>query len=126
MKKLILIVLLLSSPALSSCAGNAQPVLTPAGQAAVTATQVIRALDVVRDTAILLNAQTPPVLSEHVTLQIITVHESAVKTILAVPAGWKPTVLTALEQLQRDLAPADWSRIEPYVTLVHTLIAQVP
>lgn len=122
MKKLILVALLLSVPA---CAGNQPPSLTPVGQASVTATQVIKALDVVRDTAVDLNAVQPPILSNKVTLQIVNFHESAVKVILAAPTGWKNTVIAALGQLQSDLSPADYARIAPYVALAQTLIASV-
>lgn len=122
MKKLMLVALLLSVPA---CAGNPPPSLTPVGQASVTATQVIKALDVVRDTASDLNATQPPILSNKVTLQIVNFHESAVKVILAAPTGWKNTVVAALGQLQSDLSPADYARIAPYVALVQTLIASV-
>lgn len=123
MKKLLLLALLLSfAPA---CASNPSPSLTPVGQAAVTATQVIKALDVVRDTAVDLNAAQPPILSSKVTLQIVNFHESAVKVILAAPTGWKNTVVAALGQLQSDLSPADYARIAPYVALVQTLIASV-
>lgn len=122
MKRLLLILLLCGAPA---CAGKAQPQLTPVGQAAVTSTQVIKALDVVRDTAVDLNAQNPPILSKAVTLQIVNVHESAVKVILAAPSGWKATVSAALGQLQVDLRPQDYAHIAPYVALVQTLIASV-
>jgi hypothetical protein len=122
---LVGIIFALSPMTLASCATNTPPVITPAAQAAVSATQVIKALDVVRDTAVDLNAATPPILSNKVLLQIVTFHESAVKVILAAPSGWKATVLAALGQLQTDLSPADYQRIVPYVALVQTLIASV-
>lgn len=123
MKKLLLLALLLSTPMLAACP-KAPPTLTPVGQASVTAAQVIKALDVVRDTAVDLNAVQPPILSNKVTLQIVNFHESAVKVILAAPTGWKNTVVAALGQLQSDLSPADYARIAPYVALVQTLIAE--
>ncbi len=113
MKRLILIALLLSVPA---CAGNAQPQLTAQGQAAVTATEVIKGLDVIRDTA-------QSVLSVSSARTVTIFHESAVKVIAAAPGGWKPTVLAAFDQLQKDLPAADWTRISPYITLAKTLIA---
>jgi hypothetical protein len=125
MKRFLLIALLFTVPVLSSCAANPVPV-SPATQAVVAATQVIKALDVVRDTAIDLNATVPPILSTAVTTKIINFHESAVKTIMAVPGGWKSTVLAAIGQLQGSLTPAEFDHIAPYVTLVQTLIASVP
>lgn len=121
MKRLLLVALLLTVPA---CASNPSPSLTPVGQATVTATEVIRALDVVRDTAQFLNAEQPPLLSNAVTLKIVNWHESAVKVIVAVPSGWKATVTASLGQLQADLSAADYARIAPYVALVQTLIAE--
>ncbi len=124
MKRLLLIALLCSTPMLAACP-KAPPNVTPVGQAAITATHVIQALDVIRDLAVSLNAQQPPVLSTAVTTKIVTFHESAVKVILAAPSGWKQTVLAGLDQLQTDLVPADWNRIAPYVALVKGLIAAV-
>lgn len=115
MKRLIFVLLLLSVPA---CAGNSQPQLTAQGQAAVTAAEVVKGLDVIRDTA---QAVLSPSSARIVTL----FHESAVQVIAAVPSGWKPTVLAAFDQLQKDLPASDWTRISPYITLAKTLIASV-
>lgn len=118
MKKILLVALLLTVPA---CAGNPPPNLTPIGQAAVSATEVVKALDVIRDTSEILNTQ--GVLSLQTTNKIHAFHESVVKVIAAVPSGWKPTVLAAFDQLEKDLPAADWARIGAYVTLAKTLIA---
>lgn len=109
----------------SACGATPPPTLSPAGQAAVTATQVIKALDVIRDTVVELNKQTPPIVSTADMLKVVNFHESAVKTILAVPSGWKATVESALAQLQKDLPADTWNRMLPYITLYETLVAGV-
>jgi hypothetical protein len=107
-----------------SCAGSvvSRPALSPAGETAYQARRVVQALDVLRDAATDAEAQTPKLISTANTRKIVDFHESAVKTIGAVPGGWRPTVSAGLTQLQADLPPADWSRIAPYVTLVKALI----
>jgi hypothetical protein len=115
---------LLAAIALFGCA-KAPPTLSPAGAAAFQATRVVKALDVLRDFAIEAEAQNPKVLSTANTRKVVTFHESAVKTIGAVPGGWKPTVTAGLDQLQHDLSAADWQRVAPYVNLIKTLIAGV-
>lgn len=107
----------------TGCARQAQPQLSPAGHAAVTATQLIQALDVVRDVAINANAQVPPLISTADTRTIVNWHESAVKTLIAVPSGWKATIRAGLVQLQADLPSTVWDRLAPYITLINTLIA---
>ena len=109
----------------ASCAGNTQPTLSPAGQAAVVVTQVIHAVDVVRDTAIAANAQNPPMITTANTRRIINFHESSVKLMTALPLGWKTAVLTSLDELQKNLTLTEWNQISVYVTALKTLIAGV-
>ena len=109
--------------ALAGCA-KAPPTLSPAGVAAFNATRVVKALDLVRDTAIAANAQTPPLVSTANTRIVVNVYESAVRTIAAAPNGWKAIVSKALDELPNQLG-AEYSQIEPYVNLVKTLIAEV-
>ena len=113
---------LLGSP--GSCA-KAPPTLSPAGTAAFHALQVGRTLDIVRDVANDANQQTPPLVSNASLLKIVNWHEAAVRTIQAAPGGWKPTVLAGLDQLQREIPAAEWSRIAIYVALLRTVIAEV-
>jgi hypothetical protein len=115
---------MLTAIALFGCA-KAPPTLSPAGAAAFQATRVVKALDVLRDFAIEAEAQNPKVLSTANTRKVVTFHESAVKTIGAVPGGWKPTVTAGLDQLQHDVSAADWQRVVPYVNLIKALIAGV-
>jgi len=109
----------------TSCAGNNNPQLSPAGQAAATVTQVIHAIDVVRDTAIAANAQNPPLISTDNTRKIVNFHESAVKLMVALPTGWKSAVLTSLDELQKNVTIAEWNQISVYVVALKTLIAGV-
>jgi hypothetical protein len=109
---------------LSGCA-NAPPNLTPEATAAFHATRVVKALDLVRDFAVDGEAQTPKVLSTAHARIVVDFHEAAVRTIHAVPTGWKPTVTAALDELRGKLG-AEYPQLEPYVNLVKTLIASLP
>ena len=110
---------------LLSCA-KAPTALSPSGTAAFHATRVVKALGVLQDFAIAAEAQTPKLLSTDNTRKVVNFVGSAAKTIDAVPAGWKPTVMAGLVQLQADLPPPDWARVAPYVQLIKVLIAEVP
>lgn len=110
--------------ALFGCA-KAPPTLSPAGAAAFQATRVVKALDVLQDFAIGAEAQTPKLLSTDNTRKVVTYVGASVKTIDAVPGGWKPTVLAGLTALEHEVPAAEWSRIVPYVNLVKALIAGV-
>ena len=109
----------------TSCASHVPSSLSPAGAAAFQATRVVRALDVLQDFAIAAEAQNPKLLSTNNTRTVINFVASAVKTIDAVPGGWRPTVTAGLVQLQHDLPPGEWQRIAPYVQLLKVLIAEV-
>ena len=104
---------------------KAPPTLSPAGTAAFNALRVGHALDIVRDTANDANRQTPPLVSNAALLKIVNWHEAAVKTIVAVPGGWKPTVLTGLDQLKDEIPPDEWQRVAIYVALLKTVISEV-
>ncbi len=102
-----------------------QPQLSPAGVTAVSATQVIKALDVVRDFVVDGNRQTPPLFTAAETLSVVDTHESIVKAIAAVPNAYQTLANTSLDTLRASLSAAAWARIAPYVTLVRSLLAGV-
>jgi hypothetical protein len=105
---------------------HAPPTLSPTGAAAFQATRVVKALDVLQDFAIAAEAQNPKLLSTANTRKVIDVVAVSVRAIGAVPTGWKPTVLAALDQLQRDILPAEWQRLLPYISLVRSVIEVLP
>jgi hypothetical protein len=99
------------------------PNLSPAGATAFNKTRVVKALDLVRDTAILANAQTPPVLSTDDTRLVVQFHEATVKTLQATDQGWQAAVSTAVTEFSKTLTPAQQHVIAPYLVLLQTLIA---
>jgi hypothetical protein len=108
----------------TSCA-KAPPSLSPVGVQAFNNTRVIKALDLVRDTAIDANAQVPPLVSTVTTRKIVTYHRSAIIIIHGTPNGWKATVLTGLDETVKNLPPAEAALVAPYVTLVKVIIEEV-
>jgi len=120
----ILLCLTLATGCTSSCA-KSPPTLSAAGSAAFQAKRVVDALDVVRNFAIDAEAQDPKVLSTDTTRKVVLWHKAAVSTIGAVPGGWAATVTEGLKQLEQDVLPADWARLQPYIALIRTLIAEV-
>lgn len=121
--RLVSVAFLACALSLSSlgCAKKA-PATSPVVLSAVKATEVVHALDVVRDVAVTLNQQQPPVLSSHSLQIVVSTHRSIVSVIGATPNGWKATAEAALAQLQKDLPAADAQRLGPYLALVQTLV----
>lgn len=118
--RILVVCLVLVSACASAPAG-----LSPVGIAAFTNTRVIHGLDLLRDTAITANSQTPPLLSTATTRKVVTYHESALKTIHALSTGWQTTVRTGLDEVVKDLPASERAQLAPYVALVSTLIAEV-
>lgn len=116
------VVLLLFS--LVSCA-SAPRSLSPVGVQDYNNTRVIKALDLVRDTAVDANAQIPQLLSEAATRKIVTYHRSALVTINATKSGWRSTVLAGLDEAVKDLPPQQAALVAPYVALVKTIVQEV-
>lgn len=112
---------------LALCLGcaKAPPNLTPQGAAAFHGTQVIKALDVLRDTAIDANALVPPLVSTDTTRNVVTYHKSAITIIHATPRGWKVAVLTGLNELSTKIPPVEQQQLGPYLALAKTLIQEV-
>lgn len=120
----ILAVVFFLAACASQCA-KTPPTLSPKGAAAFHATRVVKALDVVRDTAIDANAQQPPLISEDTARKVVTWHRAAVLTIGASPQGWAPTVTTGLDQLLASLPPSDRAQLGPYLSAAKLLIVEV-
>jgi predicted Zn-dependent protease len=115
--------LLFSSVIVFTACPTTPPNLSPAGATAFNKTRVVKALDLVRDTAILANAQTPPVLSTDDTRLVVQFHEATVKTLQATDQGWQAAVSTAVTEFSKTLTPAQQHVIAPYLVLLQTLIA---
>lgn len=101
--------------------------LTPVAQTAFKTTQVIKALDLIRDTAIAGNNTTPPVFSEKTTGQVVTWHRATIIVVNAAQAGWQTATVTALDTLSKQLAAgsAEQAQLVPYITLAKTLLTEV-
>jgi hypothetical protein len=101
------------------------PNLSPAGATAFNKTRVVKALDLVRDTAILANAQTPPVLSTDDTRLVVQFHEATIRTIQASDVNWQTAVSAAIDGFSKTLTAAQRGVIGPYIVLVNTLLAGI-
>lgn len=120
----VLVALTITLGCAESCA-KAPPNLTPEATAAFNGLQAVRALDLLRDTAIAANAQVPPLIDEATTRKIVLYHQSAVKIVQASPGGWKPAVQTGLDELLKDLSPSSKQTLAPYVALLKSILNEV-
>src|SRR5580765_4795076 len=103
--------------------GAPSSVVTPAGQHAYKADQVVNYLGVFQDAAIGANNQN--ILSTNDTRLIVTFVKSAVTTIGQTPNGWQATVMTALNQLRNTLPKEVVDKYKVYLDLLSTMIASV-
>ena len=115
-----LFVVLAFSLLLPGCASV--PVRSPAATLAFQNTQVIQALDLIRDFAIAANAETPPLISTETTRYIVTFNETAISVINAVPGGWKAAVTAGLDTLVKTFSSAEQKLLQPYVTIIETVL----
>lgn len=127
MKNVIIASIILASTLGVGCSHSTAPVTSPTTPVVTIAQaqKVIAVLDVLRDTAVAMNAQNPPLLSNSATAEVVKVHASIVAVIAAGPTGWKNVALTTLLQLQVDLPAADYAKIAPYVIVASSAIAAV-
>jgi len=108
----------------ASCA-KAPPNLTPQAVIAFHSTQVIKALDVVMETAHAAHGTTPPLISAQTDLKIIAWHQQAIVIARDAPSGWRQLVTDGLVTLKANLSPQDWQVIAPYVALAQTLLKEI-
>lgn len=97
--------------------------LSATGRAAFQSTKVVKALDVLRDVAV--EAEKQHLLSTDTTRKVVTYHESAVKTVGAVPSGWKTVVGSGLAELQKNIPAAEWAQLAPFANLITVILQEV-
>lgn len=120
----MLAAVVLSGSGFSGCAPP-PPNLSPAANQAFYKTRAQKALDVIRDTAQDANATTPPIVSTATARKITIWHESAIKIMHDSGAGWQPAVQTGLDELLKDVTPAEKQLLTPYVALAKTILQEV-
>lgn len=120
-RKMVVLLLLVS---VLACA-KTPPNLTPEATVAFKGTQAVKALDLLRDTAISAHAQTPPLLAEDTTRRVVLYHQSTVKIIQASPSGWVPVAQTGLDELVNNLSPPQKDLLGPYLALLKTVLNEV-
>lgn len=106
------------------CATSAPPNLSPQAQAAWRGTRIIHALDMVRDIAIDANAQSPPLLNEATTRQVVLVHQTLITIIHSQSAGWREMVLAGLAGLIEVLPTTDYLQLRPYIQIARAAVLE--
>src|SRR5689334_5147863 len=91
-----LVVLAMALAVSCTSATKAPPNLTPQATTAWYGTQVIKVIDLLRDTAVDANHVTPPLLSTDSTRRLVNWHRSALDVVHQAPAGWPNAVSTGL------------------------------
>ena len=114
---------------ISSCASA--PSLSPpaslsaAGRRDFQLTRVVKALDLLRDTAVSAAAQDPPVISFETRQQIVRYHQAAVRTIAVMPSGWPANVVTGLDEVMALLPANEREMLGTYVRFVKAIVSEV-
>lgn len=107
---------------MAGCA-KAPPSLSPTGVADFNKTRVVKALDLVRDTAV--DAEAAHVIATDDARQVVLWHKSAVTVVAASETGWKAIVTTTVDQTVSHLSSAAQSRLGPYIALLKALLQEV-
>ena len=105
-----------------SCA-KAPPQLSPTGQKAWAALQVVQEAKVFRDVAVAGEQQ--KVLSTDTTRYVVEWHKSFLQSIQQYPNGWKATTVASLDELKKKIPDAERPKLEPYFNLLTTLLQGV-
>jgi hypothetical protein len=103
---------------------HAPPTASPTAQVAYQGTQVLQALDLLRDAVITANEQVPPIVSTGTTRKVVTYHRMAITVVHEAPNGWKQTVTTALDELVASLSAEDRTFVGPYITLIKEIVSR--
>jgi len=102
------------------------PDLTPMAQTAWKQTQVFKAVDLIRDTAISANAiVVPPLLDTKVTGLTVSWHRSTIIIVNQAQAGWQQIVLKSFDELGQQLGQTNYAHVAPYVVLARTLTESI-
>jgi hypothetical protein len=116
---------------LASSCGKAPVTLSPAGIQDYRANQAVIAVGTLQRTAIALNAvqvcepACRPLLSDQNTRTVIDAVEVSLKTIQAVPSGWRVAADTALSEISGKLDARGLATLQPYVTAARTVLASL-
>lgn len=86
-------------------------------------TQIIRGLDLLRDTAVDAHAQS--LLSEGTTRKVVMFHESTLKIIDATNEGWMEAMKQSLSELAAAIPERERPLLGPYLGLTRTLLKEV-
>jgi hypothetical protein len=126
MKRLILVVVLVVSSACAvpaSFGGRSTAQLTAPGVQALHTVEAVKALDLVRDTAI--DGEAAKVIPTDTTALVVKAHKSILIVIRTTPGGWKPAVIATLEQLKKDIPARDATQLGPYIDAAISIIKAV-
>ena len=113
----VALLMFLASP---GCA-SAPVTHSPEASAAYAKTRAIKVLDLLRDTAVAAEAQTPPLISTDDARKVVTWHRAALK-IMDAAGDWKALVGTSLDELLKTVSESTQARLQPYVELVRVIL----
>ncbi len=123
MRKLVvtLAIALASFSCASSCASTSN--LSSVGKTTLYADEVVRDLGLFQSTAIALNDSN--VLTQTDTKLVVTYVKTSVDTIGNTPNGWKATVNSGLDNLEKSLSAIAKIKLAQYFSTIRTVLALV-
>lgn len=120
---------LVAGALISSCASipslSTPSSLSAGGRRDFQIQRIVKALDLLRDTAVSAAAQEPPLVAFDTRQQIVRYHQSAVRLIAAGLSGWKASVLAGLEDAVANVPTDEREILQIYVTFVKMIISEV-
>lgn len=118
-------VLTLGACAPKAIGGRSTANLTAAGGGiqALHGIEAVKYLDIIRDLAV--DGEKIGKVKTSTAAAIVRWHRAAITTIDATPNGWKPSVLTGIDQLSATLTPEEHTLFDPYILSAKTIIQAV-
>lgn len=125
MKRLILILGIVSigCSVPAAIGGRSTAQLSTPGITALHTLEVVKVLDIIRDTAI--DSEAAKIISTSTATKVITWHRATLETIKDLPNGWKDTVLSGLDNVKGILSPSELKIIGPYINSAASVIKAV-
>jgi hypothetical protein len=124
MKGILVFVMLLTILPQGGCT-KAPPNLSPQATTAWYGTRVIRAMDLLRDTAVDAEKARPQLVSTQTMLQVVRWHRSTLQIVHLAPLGWQRVVMASLDGLEQQIQAEDKPHLVSYINLVRTVLQEI-
>jgi hypothetical protein len=107
------------------CSGIPTPNVSPQAKVAFYGAQVIRDLDILRDTVVAAEKSVPQIISTPAARRYIAYHRFAIMMVHDAPSGYQAVVQRGLDEYTKSLTPQELVIVGPYAALITLVLQEV-